>query len=185
MPDDSEALARVIEAVPQEWSWVDGRLGPPQALVENGQVARTAGYFIGRFHSIHPTIQGPWNHKERRSDRPDLCEILIEHKLPLFIAFDEAGFQERTMHLGAAKKIAAHHVRFGYRGWLFWYVGWDDDDKYRNEARCEMHFSRQENEAKNWLVELAVLPRFGGKPEALTPLLEACRALGLKEFSEN
>lgn len=181
LPDDSDTLARLIEAIPSDWSWVDGYLESSSELRESGRVARTAGYFISRF-SINPLISGPWNHEKRARDRPDLCEILVERKLPLLIQFDEAGFQERTASLAVAKKVAAHHVRLGYRGWLGFSAGCYDNEKCQNPAYCQLGFAIGQTQScvTNWRLEIDWNARYGGKPELVEPILAAARALGLQ-----
>lgn len=186
LPDSSEVLAELVRAIPSNWSWVDGRLDPPQALVESGKVARRAGFRISRF-SINQIIIGLWNQAERRTDPPDLEEILISGKLPTFINFDEAGFETSYPNLEFAKRFAAHHLLIGYRGWLDFSAGCYDNTKHENPASCRLNFLRDKphQDTVNWQGEAEWDARYGGKPERLEPILAACRRLGLLQAIGN
>jgi hypothetical protein len=186
LPDSSEVLAELVRAIPSTWSWVDGRLDPPQTLVDSGKVARRAGFRISRF-SINQIIIGLWNQEERRTEPPDLEEILITGKLPTFINFDEAGFETRNPDLDFAKRLAAHHLLLGYRGWLDFSAGCYYNSKHQNPASLRLNFLRENphQDTVNWQGEAEWNERYGGKAERLEPILAACRRLGLVQAIGN
>ncbi len=183
LPDEGDILARIIEVIPSSWAWIDGHLDASSALVASGQVAEKSGFDISRWHSIRPTIGGPWNHEKNCADRPDLAEILIERKLPRFIRFTEAGFQEHTASFLLAQKVAVHFLRRAYRGWFSISAGCYDNNKHENPAYLEMRCSRTTLSTlfrSNWSLEVGLHSRFGGKPEMIGPIIAACQTLGLQ-----
>jgi len=66
--------------------------------------------------------------------------MLIERRLPGYVAFDEAGFGGGLITMTLAKDIAKAYIMRGYVGWLSFYLGYDDDHKYDNRARFEMNW---------------------------------------------
>jgi len=187
LPDSGEILAEIVRAIPDDWSWVDGRLDPPTSLIESGKVARAAGYCLSRY-STQRLIIGPWNQKERRNDPPDLEEILIAGKLPTFISFDETGFQTKNPSLAFAKRLAAHFLLVGYRGWLDFSAGCYDEYKHENPAACSLTFERRDGSGPlrvNWRGEAKWERRYGGRPELIEPIHEACKRLRLIQEVSN
>ena len=186
LPDDNETLARLIASIPASWAWIDAELKAPAALIASGQVARKTGFHIQRFHSIKPTLIGCWNAEKRCRNAPDIAEILALRQLPLFVNFEEAGFQARIPSFGEAQNIAAHFLRLGYRGWFSISAGCDDNDKHQNPAYVQMPCSRESIATlrPNWSIEIGLNPHYGGKPEMVTPILNACQSLGLKPVPE-
>ncbi len=182
---DGNAVAKIIHAVPDDWAWLDGALKAPEVLLGTGQVACTVGYHLSQY-TVNPIIVGVCDRRGRCSAVPDVTEILLG-KLPRFVHFTEAGFQTRSPSFREAKKVAAHFVALGYHGWLSFSRGCYRDYKHQNPASCQMTFSVEPTDSlrENWQVEIDWQANYGGKAEYVDPLVTTCRALGLKEFSDN
>jgi len=105
--------ARVIEAVPSDWSDVSGELVPSS---EDG-VCESTGYTFHRFdRAVHVTARPD----PRRPDaviRPDPVAVLLSGELPRFVSFHHTGFDADWQFL-IARSLAAGFVRRGYVGWL-------------------------------------------------------------------
>ncbi len=188
-------MAKLIAAVPDTWSWVDGRLHAPQSLITSGEVVEHTGYSVERFHSIHPTIIGSYEKGSSKRLKPDLFAIIGERKLPGFICFDEAGYESHVVTLPLAKQIAIAYVRRGYRGHLHFYSACIDNSKYQNPERCKIALepwdgpsALQEEAGENPArIKLEYCTRvhftnLGGRLENLEPMLWACRELDLREY---
>jgi hypothetical protein len=48
IPNDQEVKAKLVEAVPNDWTWVNGILGPSEDLVSSGRVVSGTGIAIQR-----------------------------------------------------------------------------------------------------------------------------------------
>lgn len=190
IPDDQEVMVKLVEAIPPNWSWVDGSLHAPKNLVSSGAVQENTGFAVERFHSIHPTIIGSYDRSEGKREKPDLFAIMVEQKLPGFINFDEAGYDAHIVTLELAKRVAVGFLRKGYRGCLCFYRGCYDNSKYANPARCSMIFdswhgtpiSREEAGAQPARVKLEWEGRYYGKEEDIAPIVAVCRSLSLREY---
>ena len=191
IPDDQEVMAKLVEAVPSNWSWVDGGLHAPKILIASGQVEENTGFAVERFHSIHPTIVGSYDRNEGKRGKPNLFAIMVEQKLPGFIRFDEAGYDAHIVTLELAKRVAVGFLRKGYRGGLHFYRGCYDNSKYDNPARCGIIFEpwhgapmrREEAGAQPARVKLEWESRYYGKEEDITPIVAVCRSLNLHEYA--
>lgn len=139
IPDDESIMAQLVQAIPENWSWVDGQLHAPLALIATKRAQADTGFSIDRFHSIHPTIIGSTGPNATKN-KPNLFAIMVEQKLPGFVSFHEAGFDANMITLENAKRIAVGFLRKGYRGELSFYKGCRGDNKYDNEARCSFAF---------------------------------------------
>lgn len=173
--DDSELLARLVEAVPATWEWFDGQLNTPSELVKSGAAVWNTGIALDRFHSIHPTVKGRWDSVEKCESVADLYAILAEQKLPGFIWFNMAGYQDRTVTFEVAQRFAVAFTRKGYRGHLHFYHSDHDNYQYHNPARCSIHLNPL------W-IELEWEGKYGGSETDIAPILNVCRALGLVEY---
>lgn len=190
LPEDGDVMAQVVEAVPDSWSWVDGFLSAESGLIAASRVLKDTGLRLSRFHSIKPTIVGRRRSQEEGESVPDIFGFVIEHKLPGFVSFDEAGFQEgKVVTLALAKRLAAGFIRLGYRGGLWFSAGCCDNQKYSNPAICDIrlqpwegfHCSEERGEQPS-RVKLEWNAEFGGSQAMVDPIAEACRRLGLKEY---
>lgn len=190
IPDNQEVMTRLVESVPSNWSWVDGELHAPKHLIDSGQVEENTGFALERAHEIHPTIIGSYDRSTGKRRKPNLFAIMVKRKLPGFIKFDEAGFNAHIVTLKLAKAVAVGFIQNGYRGKLHFFKGWDCDDKYDNDARCEMIFEpwhgapceREEAGTQPARIQL-VWNRSCERNEDITPIIAACRLLNLRQYS--
>lgn len=182
---DGEVIAKIIQTVPDDWAWLDGALKVPEVLLGTGQVARTVGFRLSQYCN-NPLIVGDSDRRDHRAATPDVTEILLG-KLPLFVHFTEAGFQTRSPSFRDAKKVAAHFAALGYHGWLSFSRDCYRDYKHQNPASCQMTFSVEPTgpHRENWQIEIDWEAKYGGRAEHVDPLVAACRALGLRELSDN
>jgi hypothetical protein len=192
IPDNSEVMAQLIEAVPSNWSWVDGRLEAPSQLIHDNKVALNSGFALQRFHSIHPTIVG--KKKDEEIINPDFYSLIVERKLPEFITFDEAAFETsyEGLTMEVIKSIAAAYVRCNYRGVLYFYSGYRHNYKYDNPARCSIKlfrwsptpFMRDEYPLEEYppTVEIKWDRILGGEEKDVQPILSVCKRLDLQEL---
>lgn len=192
--DSGEVAAQLIEAVPSNWSWVDGHLRAPETLINSGEVVRGSGFALQRFNLIHPTIIG-----KRRDDQKispaDFYGLIAERKLPEFLRFDEAAYETKSegLTMEVVKKIAAAYVRHHhYQGWLCFYSNCCNNHKYDNPATSEIRlakwspppFLRNEYPDQEYppTIELTWNTEFGGKEENLGSILSICKQFGLREL---
>lgn len=191
IPDDQEVMVKLIEAVPPNWSWVDGGLHAPKTLVASGQVEKNTGFAVERFHNINPTIIGSYNQNEGKRGKPNLFAIMVEQKLPGFIKFDEAGYDtHHIVTLELAKRIAVGFLRKDYRGSFRFFKGCYNNSKYDNPARCEMIFEpwhgapvyREEAGSQPARVKLEWESRYYGKEDDIAPIVAVCRSLNFREY---
>ena len=191
IPDDQEVMAKIVEAVPLSWSWIDGGLRAPSSMVASGQVEENTGFTLQRFHSIHPTIIGRYAGGKNERERPNLFAIMVEQKLPGFISFNEAGYDADIITLELAKSVAVGFLRKGYRGGLYFYKDCYDNRKHDNPAYCEIIFQpwqgapicQEEAGAQPSRVKLRWESRYGGKEEDIAPIVAVCRSLGLSKYT--
>ena len=190
IPDDHEIRAKLVEAVPPDWSWLDGGLRASKTLLDLGQVEENTGFEVGRFHIIHPTIIGAYvGDGNGRREKPNLFAIMVEQKLPGFILFDEAGY-DASISLDLTQRIAAGFLRKGYCGGLHFYKGCYDNNKYENAARCDMLFERwhgapvfkEEAGEQPARVKLEWNGDYRGKEEDIASIAAVCRSLNLREY---
>lgn len=189
LPDESNARAQIVEAIPDSWAWMDGMLTAPQALVEGGQVAVGCGFAVRRFHASQPTLIGPYSTERCGHLVPDLAAMMLEQKPPEFVVFDEAGFTSQIT-LTTAIRIAAGFIRKGYGNrHLRFYRDCRDNIKSNNSASCDIAFSPvdhgtfgEEQGLQPARIRLQWTPKYGGKPEHVEPIAAACRLLNLEAY---
>lgn len=171
IPGNQEAVVKLIESIPLDWAWLDGALNAPENLVKSGSAEKATGFYIGRFHSIKPTVIGV------PEEKPDLYAIIVGRKLPGFVLFEEAGFEDKFLiTLKLAKNIVIGFIRKGYTGRLHFYKGYRDNNKFDNPARCEIVFN-----SKGSYISLEWNSNYGGREEHIEPIVKVCGSLGLKE----
>lgn len=190
IPDDNEVIAQLIEAVPLNWSWIDGRLSASAEAISLGGIAPNSGFALQRFHAIHPTIIG--KKKDGKMINPDFYSLIVEKKLPEFISFDEAAFETayEGLTMEVVKNIAIAFVRLNYRGHLCFFSGCCDNYKYDNPAGCSFTLVpwipapvlRDEYPLEKYpaTVKVEWNKEFGGKEKDVKPILLICE--NLKEF---
>lgn len=187
IPNDQEVKAKLVEAVPNNWTWVNGILRAPQNLVSSGQVVTDTGFAIQRFHDIHPTIVGEHRHDGQGRLKPDLLAILVDRKLPSFIRFDEAGYDPHIVTMELAKKVAVAFLKQGYRGRLDFYNGCHDYSAIDNDGRCYIEFQPWDgapciHEEEGLQPARIRLEWFYDRIDCIEPIISACRSLNLREY---
>jgi hypothetical protein len=194
IPDDCEVMAKLIGAVPSSWAWVDGCLWAPPELVASKEAIEDTGFSLSRFHTIHPTIRGKDVFIEGQGwtkTNPNLMAILVERKLPGFIVFEEAGYQEPLITMELSKQIAIAYVRKNYGGHLSFYKDCYRNSKYDNPAKCLLTLqpwqgppiSGKEAGDQPARARLEWESRYGGKEKDIEPIIAVCHELNLREYS--
>ena len=143
IPDDDEVKVKLVEAIPDNWSFLDGQLNAPKSAINAGLVQEDTGFAVARFHSIKPTIIGRYDQKVQGRVEPNLFAIMVDGKLPGFVSFDEAGLEARSkgdIKMALSKRIVIGFIRKGYLGGLHFYSDCISNNKYYNPARCDMAF---------------------------------------------
>lgn len=191
IPDNQEVKARLVESVPFDWSWVSGYLNAPKELVACEKAEKHTGFAIERFHEIHPTIIGSYD-QNRKQRKPNLFAIMVEHKLPGFIKFCDAGIDSSTINFGLARSIAAGFIRKCYAGGLYFYRNCYDDKTINNSAaQCTMTFQPfyggiyldEESGKQPARIKIKWESHCGGKIEDITPIISVCRSFNLREYT--
>ncbi len=190
IPDNSEIMMRLVGTIPANWLWVDGSLRAPKDLITSGQAEEHTGFALRRFRGSSPTIIGSYNEDERKERTPDLFTMMVERKLPGFVVFDEVGIDTGVFTLELAVRIAVGLLGKGYRGGLRFYKNYYDDSKFDNPARCDMifnpwhgHHTSEEAGSQPARVKIEWKSRFGGTEADVTPIINFCRSLNLREYA--
>lgn len=190
IPDNQEIKAKLVESVPSNWLWVSGWLNAPKELITYGKAEENTGFAIERFHEIHPTIIGNYD-QDRKQRKPNLFAIMVEHKLPGFIKFSEAGIGASIITFELAKSVATGFIRKGYHGGLYFYRGHNDNDMSNNPAQCTMTFQPfngapylgEESGEQPARIKVMWESGYGGKIEDITPIISVCRSFNLREYT--
>ena len=187
IPEDSEVMARLVESIPNDWSWVDGTLDASRAPIDAGEVLKNTGLLCDRF-SINRLVV-----PRDRKEKADLFGILVDRKRPGFVSFREAGYDSHDFPLVLAKQFAAAFLNMAYRGWLTFFLNDYDNNKYDNGARCNFTFQpwtgasmcgmNEEVGPQPPRVKLEWNENYGGQPLDISPIESVCRELGLKEYT--
>lgn len=178
---DAKLAASIVNAVPDKWSDLSGRLNAPEPMILNARALRDTGYSYKRFDN-GVEIQG----RQLRIDyrEPDYVTMLLEQKLPGFVLFDETGFDQPKKFL-IAKKLASGFVAMGYTGWLRFSSGVRREYAHENPATCILHLEPWHHKVRvcdPWIdmppaLVVNVNKEHGGKPEDVAPILEVCSKL--------
>lgn len=183
LPTESVRLVVIVSSIPNSWSWFDGVLSAPPELIASGEAVEGIGFRLSRFGD--PGYVG-----KQDSERPSesaITAMIVQRKLPGFIVFDTAGFENRPISFKATREIAAAYIVRGYRGNLSAYRDHHRNNKYDNSAVFSLHPKGlppafvHTNEGKPH-INLDWDPRFGGSAEHVQLILEACRTVGASEF---
>ncbi len=179
IPDNSDILAQLIEAVPVSWSYMHGKLWVPKALVTSGEANEHAGLAVKDRLFVYPTIEGCHDN--------DLLAILVDRKLPAFIDFDEPGQESHYVTFDLVKKLVAHYLRIGYRGHLSFFRDRCKDGRYGNAAEMRivwhcppLYHGRDESRR----LQLEYMDQGRGVFSDIQPLLDLCGKLKLGEHVE-
>jgi hypothetical protein len=179
IPPQKEAMAWLVEAIPNAWQWVDGYLSAPEGL----DVARETGFQLSRYSSA-PNIVAP------TGKVPDFLGIMVLRKPPAFMCFEEAGYESKSVPVELVKKIAVEFLLMSYSGHLTFFKSCHRNSKYENSARCSMifqswggaPFQRPEDGEQPARVKLEWSRVNRGSLEDIEPILKVCRSLGLREY---
>lgn len=111
----SRYVARLVEAIPDDWSDVNGLLDSAEP-----DAAWDTGYEFHRHGSGVKIVarRGCTTHSRvAEVVYPDLVALLVERRAPGFISFENAGYDSNWQFL-AARSLAAGFIRRGSRGRL-------------------------------------------------------------------
>lgn len=189
--DNSMAMSYIVNAVPESWLFVFGRLEAPSDLVQKGMVLPDTGIEIG------PGYRIIGEHRERDTITPctpDIFNLLLFHKLPGFVDFHIHLWTERDaeiMHL--VKDIVSGFIFKGYRGELLFYKDDpnDDGEPWSHGAECDIkptpwnghRYDEKEAGPQPARVRLGFRTPYGGTENDIAPVAAACRRLGLVEYT--
>ncbi len=170
VPKDIELLGKLLQAIPESWSWLDGYLKFPENQTRN--IAVNTGYLISEYNS-YPAIVGSNIMNSGKRQGPDLHAIMIERKMPAFVFFKRAGSQN-PKDLVAVRDLAASFVRRGYLGSLTFSLG-----RSVVKATCEFSICISKTEDK---LTLKWFEPHGGDPSLVASIMEFCYGKGLRRF---
>lgn len=193
IPDNQKVMAKLVEAIPSDWLWVEGVLDAPSDLVVSGAALKDTGFVIGYFQP-NPSvvaIAGRFN-PERVTQReiPDPLGILVGKRLPGFVSFERAGYDADVVTLDLAKSIAIGFLRKGYRGRLCFYGTRRGGRRTNKSAECSMIFEPSEGHPEFGdecgpqpaRIRVEFLKPEGGTQQDVDSVLDVCRRLGLREY---
>lgn len=175
-------LLRLLWSIPKDWCWVDGGLRAPQSMIDAGETADHTGYEMDRYFKKNLSIES--SDKELR---PDLHAIVVEGKRPEFVRFDTVGDNQELFDRGM--RLVHGFISVGYRGWLSFFSGYVNNEKYANPARCAMNllpwsgapFMDEEAGPQPPRILVEWSERYG-REELLTPIIIACKEIGFPEY---
>lgn len=173
-----EYLARILEAVPDDWSDVSGLLDAPAPdSTRDGAAVSDTGYQFHRFDACVRVVA-----RAGHDSRPDLAALIAGGRPPDFVSFQETGL-DAPWQFQVAKKIAAGLLRRGYAGWLTLNNGRDREYDREKPAEVEIFLRSWRRSAR--VVEIpqatppAVVLRWseehGGHSDQLASVEAVCR----------
>lgn len=178
---------RVVQAVPDTWSWMTGVLHAPQSLIDLGLVLQGTRLELRSGDTV--SVGGVRNPTTQEMTDPDLHGFYAERRHPILICFEGAGLHGRQLTLGVSKSFARHYFTRNYSGRLdftLWSERWN-----WIKAECELRFQEWCGHPGNGIelgnqpprVKLSWDTQCGGSIRDVAPIIEACRALDLKEYT--
>lgn len=198
LPEDREAVAEIVRAIPSGWRWVDGYLSAPRELYRSGKVAGNTRLVISRFYLIKPTIIGaddvPYEDEKslRKTEQglliPRIADVILRGKLCSSVSFDEAGFKPGEISIDAVKELAGEFIRRGYKGRLHTYSGYQNNNKYDNPETFSFTHART---GGGTIVHPRPLPphislewdpRHGGKREHLESIIAELERIRVRQL---
>ncbi|MBU0540654.1 hypothetical protein KKF59_01110 [Patescibacteria group bacterium] len=189
IPNDRDVMASLVEAVPSDWSAVDGWLLAPENLIDSERVARHIGFAMQTFHgmSLSTIESGDQNSKQTGQD---LVKIILGQKLPGFLTFAQAGHRSGNITLMAVRQIAAGFLRMGYRGGLRFCRHVQENENEGHLAKCSFMFdpwygSRDlGNEAGPQPARIKIEWQSGqkGGKKDFVAIVAICRSLKLRKY---
>lgn len=191
-----ERIARLVEAIPDNWSCVSGYLSVDKKSAQEDHVAWNTGYWIGcATKNAVPWLVGQNSFRQLCEARPDVYGILIDRKQPHFVQFDEAGlgeawYTEHALRMPDLKRVIAALIRNKYRGRLEFirYTAHVGGGMPRLQCRVEMRrfdrFRQDGEEAQDNCppeIRLRWLAAHHTR-EMIEPIEAKCRSLSLREL---
>ncbi len=190
IPNSTEVKAQLVQAIPSNWSWVDGRLIAPEHMLTSGLALSNTGLLLSRFQS-GTKIVGVCPAQNAPTSKPNLVDLLLHQRCPGFLHFEEVGYEHNEELLHEAKQLAIGFLRKGYGGELSFYRSCSRNIKHDNSARVDIRFypwngapiMKPESGDQPARIQLEWNERYGGREEHLAEILEACRSLELVEYT--
>jgi hypothetical protein len=181
-------IARLIEAVPDDWSDMSGLLD-----AADPHAAWDTGYQFHRHGSgVRVVARRKWTTYDEVAQvvNPDLTALLIEQRAPGFISFDDTGYDSNQEFL-TARSLAVGFIRRGYRGWLSINNGRGRKYADQKPAQVDLHLSPWsllvESAVRRTVPPAIVLSwdeRHGGELAQLEPIYAICRR-ALRKWTSN
>lgn len=186
-------MAALVNSVPDDWSYLDGRLDAPGNLIKSGIALKDTGFTLdGHYGFKEEMITGSRSPDLKNHVSPDLFAIIVERSFPGYVYFCEAGQDTRensNLTLASAKKIAMGLLKLGYRGGLRSSKN-KMDRSYDRAAYCSIMFEPFEN--MSWRedepgkqparIRIEYHPEFLGGPELVDPIVNICHQLELEQY---
>ncbi|MDQ7814773.1 MAG: hypothetical protein RDU25_03155 [Patescibacteria group bacterium] len=179
-PANREINAAIVRAIPFDQVCMNGILNAPHELIEAGNVAFNTGHVFGRGHSI--AARAPIGKSDRSSD---VFGLIVERKLPDFVAFQDVGLVNEGL-VGNAdfRRAVIDYLLRGYSGALHIRFG-----IFPRLERCDMFFDVTEGRSRLRgpkhtnppHIMLSTDDRNGGWSHQ-QPIIDACINLKLAEI---
>lgn len=175
-------MKHLIESIPDDWEWVDGRL---HATKETVNVAFGMEFRISRSNDSRPVLVMTGD------SLLDYDSVIIEGRHPEFFSFEEVPYQSRRGYtMKSVKKTISSLLGLGYRGQLSFYKSDYRNSKFDNPARCNLIFQRwngspvlhPEQGEQPARIKIEWNEKFGGKVEDIEPIVSACHSIPLTEY---
>ena len=190
IPDNQEIKAKLVEAIPVNWKWVDGYLRVPQDLLDSGMAISNFGFELRR-SDLKPLLITTENVQESRGATLDLFNLIVERRFPSFVSFQTAGYDE-PQAFARMRNIIAGLLRKGYCGYTSFFMNDCHHNYYDNPARCSMTFNpwrrlstiREPKSVGNQPARLKLEwhERYGGERRNIESIETVCRELGLRKY---
>ncbi|MFA4954837.1 MAG: hypothetical protein WC641_06005 [Patescibacteria group bacterium] len=167
IPTDTGIMNALIGAVPENWTWLDGRLNAPQKLLESGLVAADVSILINGNPAAHILSEG-------RDE--DLTNFLSTPCFPGKMWFKRVGLRRS---FATAKQVAVRYVVRGYTGRLKFVLNGEVPAVSRDFAVCTLRLE------SGLIRQLPVPPYVHLKwmvDTDIDPILKVCRNFHLVEL---
>ncbi len=190
IPDSQEIKARLVEAIPLNWKWVDGFLRVPQDLLDSGMAVPNVGFELRR-SDLKPRLITTENIQESKGTTLNLFNLIVERRSPSFVSFQTAGYDE-PQAFARMRTIIIGLLRKGYCGHTNFFMNDCHHNYYDNPARCSMMFNpwrrsstiREPGSVGNQPARLKLEwnERYGGERRNIESIETVCHDLGLRKY---
>ncbi len=182
LPDDAQLIRSLVAAIPDDWGWLDGCLEAPADKIADGTALDSTGLLFDRLNEKVVTSRTPQGLETRR--QPDYFALFVEDKLPGFVSFHEAGYEDRIrLTLKKAKSLADGFLMKGYRGSLNFYRDCRHNRKYSNSASVSIFCGDKENDIgrdETPFVQVSWDEEYHGSESHVASILAICTKFELK-----